>query len=67
MEIVVKGGGRAPPTLTSQANFTLMMECTPESGRYHSVYSVGCTKTFSFASTVLGRMTIIEYRYVQNK
>jgi hypothetical protein len=27
---VVKGGGRAPPTLTSQANFTLMMECTPE-------------------------------------
>jgi hypothetical protein len=37
---VVKGGGRAPPTLTSQANFTLMMECTPESGRYHSVYSV---------------------------
>jgi len=39
MVIVVKGGGRAPPTLTSQANFTLMMECTPESGRYHSVYS----------------------------
>jgi hypothetical protein len=37
---VVKGGGRAPPTLTSQANFTLMTECTPESGRYHSVYSV---------------------------
>ncbi len=37
---VVKGGGRAPPTLTSQANFTLMMECTPESGRCHSVYSV---------------------------
>ncbi len=32
MVIVVKGGGRAPPTLTSQANFTLMMECTPESG-----------------------------------
>ncbi len=28
-------------TLTSQANFTLMMECTPESGRYHSVYFVG--------------------------
>jgi hypothetical protein len=40
MVIVVKGGGRAPPTLISQANFTLMMECTPESGRYHSVYSV---------------------------
>ncbi len=41
MVIVVKGGGRVPPTLTSQANFTLMMECTPESGRYNSVYSVG--------------------------
>ncbi len=25
---VVKGGGRAPPTLTSLGNFTLMMECT---------------------------------------
>ena len=40
MVIVGKGGGRAPPTLISQANFTLMMECTSESGRYHSVYSV---------------------------
>jgi hypothetical protein len=40
---VVKGGGRAPPALTSQANFTRMTECTPESGRYHSVYSVGPT------------------------
>ncbi len=27
MVIVVKGGGRAPPSLISQANFTLMMEC----------------------------------------
>jgi hypothetical protein len=40
MVIVVKGGGRAPSTLTSQAKFTLMKECTAESGRYHSVYSV---------------------------
>ena len=46
---VVKGGGRAPPTLTSQANFTLMMECTPESGRYHSVYSVVATGTRHFS------------------
>ncbi len=37
---VVKGGGRAPPPLPARANFTLMMECTPEIGRYHSVYSV---------------------------
>jgi hypothetical protein len=36
----MKGGVRAPPTLTSQANFTLMTECTPESRRYYSVYSV---------------------------
>ena len=27
-------------TLTSQANFTLMMECTPESSHCYSVYSV---------------------------
>ncbi len=30
---VIKGGGRAAPTLT-------MTECTPESRRYYSVYSV---------------------------
>ncbi len=45
MVIVVKGGGRASPTLTSQANFTLITECTPESGCYHSVYSVVYTTT----------------------
>ena len=37
---VIKGGGRAPPTLTSQANFTLMTECRPESSGCNSVYSV---------------------------
>ncbi len=37
---VMKGGGREPPALTSQANFTLMTECTPESRRYYSVNSV---------------------------
>ncbi len=37
---VMKGGGRAPPTLTILANFTLMMECKPESSRCYSVYSV---------------------------
>ncbi len=40
MVSVMTGGGLAPPTLTSQANFTLMTECTPESRRYYSVYSV---------------------------
>ncbi len=30
-----------PPTLTIQANFTLMTECTPKSRRYYFVYSVG--------------------------
>ncbi len=37
---VMKGGGRAPPTAPAWANFTLMMECTPESSRCYSVYSV---------------------------
>ncbi len=40
----VKGGGRAPPPPPSPgwANFSIMMECTPESsGHCHSVYSVG--------------------------
>jgi hypothetical protein len=36
----MKGGGRAPPPSPAQANFTLMTECTPESSRYYSVYSV---------------------------
>ncbi len=33
----MKGGERAPPP---RANFTLMMECPPESSRCYSVYSV---------------------------
>jgi hypothetical protein len=40
---VMKGGGRAavhPPPSPTWANFTLMMEFTPESSRYYSVYSV---------------------------
>jgi hypothetical protein len=37
---VMKGGRRAPPTLTSPANFTLMTECTSESSGYYFVYSV---------------------------
>jgi hypothetical protein len=36
----MKGGGRAPPPSPAWANFTLMMECTPESNRCLSVYSV---------------------------
>jgi hypothetical protein len=32
---IMKGGGRAP----AWANFSIMMECTPECGRCHSVYS----------------------------
>jgi len=38
---IVKGGGSALPPSTAWAVFTLMMECTPESGHCHSVYSVG--------------------------
>ncbi len=42
---VMKGGGRAvhPPSSPAQANFTLITECTPESRRYYSVYSVAAT------------------------
>ncbi len=36
---VMKGGGRAPPPSPAWTNFTLMMECTPESSRCYSVYS----------------------------
>ncbi len=43
---VVKGGGRAvhPPTPPAWANFTLMMEFTPESDCCYSVYSVDLTE-----------------------
>ncbi len=37
---VKKGVCVHPPPSTAQANFTLMTECTPESRRYYSVYSV---------------------------
>ncbi len=40
MVTVMKGGGRAPPPSPARANFTLMIECTPESSGYYSVYSV---------------------------
>jgi hypothetical protein len=37
----VKEGGRAPPPSSPAcADLTLMMECTPESGRCHSVLCV---------------------------
>ncbi len=38
---IVKGDGRAPPPPSPvRANFPIMMECTPESGHCHSMYSV---------------------------
>ncbi len=37
---IVKGAGRAPPHPQAWADFTFMMECTPESGHCHSVHSV---------------------------
>ncbi len=39
----MKGGGRAPPPpppTKAWAYFTLLIECTPESSRCYSVYSV---------------------------
>jgi hypothetical protein len=55
---VIKGGGhwacrRAPPTSPAQANFTLMTECTPESRRYYSVYSVDRTVSARFQNDVV--------------
>jgi hypothetical protein len=38
-----KGVGVHPPPSPAWANFTLLMECTPESSRYYSVYSVEVT------------------------
>jgi hypothetical protein len=49
----VKRGGRAPPPL-NKANFSIMMECTPESGSCHSV----CTLWF-FAGLYTGQDSIL--------
>jgi hypothetical protein len=49
----VKGVGRVPPTLTTQADFSIMMECTPESGSCHSVYSVVPSTTNNLPKKVL--------------
>jgi hypothetical protein len=43
---VIKGVGVHPPPSPAQANFTLMTECTTESRRYYSVYSVGFATTY---------------------
>ncbi len=37
---VMKGVGVHPPPSPAWANFTLMIECKPESSRCYSVYSV---------------------------
>jgi hypothetical protein len=42
---IINGVGRAPPPPPAQPNFTLMTDCTPESRRYYSVYSVLVTKS----------------------
>jgi hypothetical protein len=34
---IVEGGGRASPPTTGWANFSIMMECTPERGTCYSV------------------------------
>jgi hypothetical protein len=40
---IVKGGGRAPPPPPpAWADFSIMMECTPESGNCHSVCTLWC-------------------------
>ncbi len=43
----LKGGGRSPLPPPGWADFTIMMECTPESGFCHSVFSVGRGRVFT--------------------
>jgi hypothetical protein len=45
MITIVKGGERAPPNSIAWANFSIMIECTPESGNCHSVCTLGCSQT----------------------
>ncbi len=47
--------GMHPPSSPAWANFAIMMECMPESGRYHCVYSV--TSPF-----ILHRSKSMEYK-----
>jgi len=50
---VMKGGGRASPPSPAWANFTLMMESTPESNDCYSVFSVA--GTLSILCSLTGR------------
>ena len=43
----VKEGGRAPPPSSGWANFFITMECTPESGHCHSVYTLCSSPLYS--------------------
>jgi hypothetical protein len=43
----VKGGGSTPQPSPDWANFSIMMECTPESGHCHSVCTLWSEKPFS--------------------
>jgi hypothetical protein len=51
-----------PPPSPGQVNFTLMTECTPESRRYYSVYSVGGTHRFppSFLVAVSSKEDVVQ-------
>ncbi len=40
MENRVRWGGRAPPPYPDRADFSIMMECTPEIGHCHSVCTI---------------------------
>ncbi len=51
----MKGGGRAGHPSPAWANFTLLMECMPESSRCYSVYSVvKCPKLYIPSKILLG-------------
>ncbi len=48
-----------PPPSPAQLNFTLMTECTPESRRYYSVYSVAGTAELPVAG-----IYVVQYIFV---
>jgi hypothetical protein len=62
----VKGGGRVPPSLT--INFSIVMECPPESGRCHSVCTgtVLCNFYELVPSHTILKMMVVRFAFAMN-
>ncbi len=66
---IAKGGGRAPPFLPGWANFSIMMEWTPESGPCHFVCTLwvelmDLACQHGIGLTVVGLQLIVGKAYV---